>query len=398
MRAAALAVTFLLPLIVWPDADGPFSSPKFLLLGVAAITGVAWAGLAGRLWQPLLPRDVGIALAAWLAVLGLSGVFGEFVLREALLLPAFGAGWFLALVSIQPRGQQVASALSLSGLLVGCVALLQFSGLDPYRVFGWMAAPGMGSPRMKVFATLGNPNFVAAFLAAALPVTFALASVYRRRRVWFLMAAAVQGLAVAATGSRAALLALLAVLVWVACAAARRWLNTAAGMLLVMCLALAWTSERTLQNTLAGRAYIWRVAGSHLAERPALGFGPGAFTLKFAEWEGQRWKEGGPPAAERRFSGPQDHAHNDFVETLVDHGFAGLAAWLALATSLVGFAWRRMRETGSELVLGSSAGMVAWLAVSLVDFPSRRPAETFAFWTLGAILFLAVPKVEMEVT
>ena len=388
MKIAAVVVTVVLPVMVWPGAALPFSSPKFLLLGVAVVTGMLWAAFQGCLWRTGIPRNLTIVLAIWLAVLGGSAALGEFASPEALLLSLFGVGWFLTVLSIRPPAQHMAVALTLSGALIGCVALLQFANLDLFVLFGWIHPP-MGSPRMKVFATLGNPNFVAAFLITALPLSFALASRYRSQRVYFFMAALVQALAVAVTGSRAVLLALLAMLLWLGCVGTRRWQIAAAGITLAVLPVLVWTSGRTLPVALEGRVYIWRAAGPHLAEKPTLGFGPGAFAPKFVEWETQRWRDGLAKVDEQGFVGLQDHAHNDFLETAVDHGLAGLAAWLSLTGALLAFAWRRIRETGSELLLGVSAGAVALLAISLVDFPFRRPTETFAFWTLGAILFLA---------
>ena len=47
--------------------------------------------------------------------------------------------------------------------------LLQYGGLDPLRWLGWQAEIFV-NPRMRVYGTLGNPDFVAAWLCATLPL------------------------------------------------------------------------------------------------------------------------------------------------------------------------------------------------------------------------------------
>ncbi len=278
-------------------------------------------------------------------------------------------------------------ALVLSGAIVAGVALLQYFGLDPFALLGWTAPPG-GSSRMRVFATLGNPNFVAAFLVAVMPLPVALAKIFKRRML-FAVLLVLETLAVFATGSRAAIVALAAVLLWLgALGRFVRWWTLAATALLVTVSLLAFVPSRSLSTTLRGRGYIWQVAAPHLVERPVFGFGPGAFAAKYVEWETEHWRVGRGSAGERQFAALQDHAHNDYLETLVDHGVAGLFSFVALLLLFLVFAFRQARRKAGELVTGGSAGVVALTVVALIDFPFRRPTELFVFWTLMALAYL----------
>ncbi len=242
---------------------------------------------------------------------------------------------------------------------------------------------------MRVFATLGNPNFVAAFLVAVVPLSIALGKIFKRRAL-FSLVLVLDAAAVFATGSRATILALAVVLLWLA--VLRRlvnWRYLAGTAILIAVLLLFYAPSRPLKTTLLGRYYIWHVTATHLAERPLFGFGPGAFAAKYVEWETEYWREGRSSAGERQFAALQDHAHNDYLETLVDSGVAGLASFVALLLSFLVFAFQQAQRKVNELATGASAGVIALMAVGLVDFAFRRPTELFVFWTLMALVFLA---------
>ncbi len=389
LRRAALVFTALFPLIVLPQRERPFSEPKIAALGLALVAGALLAARCGILRWPRLPAAFEAGLAAWLAALGFSACFGAYASLETLLLPVLAAAWFLLLVVIRPRAEHAVMALVVSGALVSSVAVLQFFGLDLFALLGWAASGGTG-PRMRVYATLGNPNFVAAFLVALIPVTAAAWHIHRRARVLFAVALGLELLAVYATGSRAAALALGAVCLWIALLgklpALRKVLFPA---LLAATLLPAFSPARPLRTTLEGRFYIWRLVAEHVSQVPLFGFGPGAFAAQYGRWETERWKAAPPPSSEAGFAGLQNHAHNDYLETLVDYGPAGLAGFLAVVISFLLFGYQKARRAHSETMTGLTAAVVALLAVALVDFPFRRPAEQFVFWTLLAIACLA---------
>ncbi|MGD0695934.1 MAG: O-antigen ligase family protein [Terriglobia bacterium] len=390
LKSALVGVCFLMPLVVFPGLERPFSTPKLVFLTASVVLGTAIAGLAGRWKWPALPRGFSWSLAAWLAALGASALTGSFVSLVALWLPLAAVGWFLLLMLVRPEAKGLAIALTAAGTLVACVACLQFVGWDPFAVLGWHATPS-GSARMRVFATLGNPNFVAAFLVGLMPLTASLRQISKRRGL-FSMALAAQVLAVFATGSRGAILGLLAALIWLAvCGQLGRWRVFALAALSASLALLAWSPARELATTVNGRYYIWQAVAPHLAERPWLGFGPGAFEPQYAQWEAERWGRLGAPQEERKFAGFEDHAHNDYLETLVENGVTGLAGFLSIVICFLVFVLRQGRgQTG--IVTASSAGVLALAAVALVDFPFRRPTELFLFWTLLAIAFLAASE------
>src|SRR5262249_25855876 len=73
-----------------------------------------------------------------------------------------------------------------------------------------------------------------------------------------------------------------------------------------------------------------------------------------------------------------DHAHNDFVEILIEAGVPGPLTVLAMLVfvyrSGLRAAWRRDRGRTASLALGGVCGLTAVVVHSLVDFGMRAPA------------------------
>jgi O-antigen ligase len=267
--------------------------------------------------------------------------------------------------------------------VVALIAVLQYAGADPFRLFGW-AGPAAGSPRLRVFATLGNPNFVAAFLAGAAPAAWAAGMRIPGRRARIACLAA-GGLLLAggilATGSRAPALAAVAVAAWAAFRSLRKWYLAILPILFGLLL-IGVSTARPLADTLEGRLFIWRVSLPHALESPLTGGGPGSFQLNYPGWETARLAVA---RDEARFAGFQRHSHNDYIEALVDYGVPGLLLLLAIPALVLGRFCFPKRRPGDLAAEGAAAGAVALMALALVDFPLHRPAEAFLFW-----LFLAI--------
>jgi putative inorganic carbon (hco3(-)) transporter len=387
-NGAAVAATFVLSVLVLPGAERPFSAPKLVFLGTAVCAGVVFAAYGGLLHKRVLPTPFQMVFAGWLAALAASASFAPLTSLPDLLLPVLAAGWCLLIMLVRPRANHLALALVLSGGVVACVALLQFLGVDPFALGGWMPLI-TANPRMRVFATLGNPNFVAAFLVALAPLTYSLRTIFPAHRRLLYVVLAMDVLAAIATGSRATVLAFLAILFWLALLRqVRDWRWLLVSVSLAAAAVLVFAPTRSLPVTFRGREYIWRIAAPHVAEHLILGFGPGSFVVEYPQWEKVRWSAGDLSSDAREFAGPEDHAHNDYLEFAVENGIGGLTGFLAVVVTFLIFVWRRSRSSSGSLVTGATAGIIALLAIALVDFPLHRPAETFVFWTLLGIAYL----------
>jgi len=405
-----------LPLATWPGLAAPFSTPKRWLLAGAVIvllpllawravrlrvprqTGRALSGSKdGRgLWRldvflSAVPPTLQVVLVAWLASFAWSGLAAPAVSPEALVLGIVGPLWCLLIVLTELPSTRVAAFHVAGTTVVACVGLAQAVGLDPFVWFGWLPVIDGASIRMRVYGTLGNPNFVAALMAISIPLAGGLAVApggSRRMRAFAALAIGMMAAALAVTGSRAGALGLACgVVVFAVLLRHRlsRWMI--AGAVLAAVVVIAVSSGRGTIETLRGRLYIWQTTWAHAWERPIAGVGPGAFELHYKGWDDAARASRRAAAGHVRFAGPQQAAHNDYLQALVERGVAGLVTTvLVLATPVL--VWRRSRRcpAGARAALAGAAGAVAaCAAVAILDFPLQRPAETAALWMAVAL-------------
>jgi putative inorganic carbon (HCO3(-)) transporter len=344
-----------LPLVCWPGLEHPFSTPKMWLLGCLDM------GLAVRyLLLRQKPRGGDWPWLIWLGSVGLSALLAPYVSLEALLLLLLPLPLCWAV-----RGTE--QAIVLGSLVESAIVVLQYLSLDPLRWLGWQPEV-FASSRMRVYGTLGNPDFAAAWLCATLPLYAGV-----RRKKYAAAALALQLAAILATGSRVFLLTLPVAAVLLVLRSGRLWKWWLAGV--PAAAALLWFSPaRPLGVTLQGRLYLTRVTASHWRQIPLLGYGPGSLGMRFAAWQVEE--------DDKLYAGPLDHAHNDYLELWVEYGPLGLCAFLGLCGWLMARAWRA--SPGSAP--GAWAGVVSLLAIACVDFPLHRPAEWGLYWLLLGII------------
>lgn len=363
MTALLPAGILLLPLVCWPGLAHPFSTPKIILLACLDL-------LVAAHWLGCKPRPAGLEWPwlAWLAAPALSALLAPFVSLNALLLAVLAAPLCIAIERGLLAPERARWALTWGSGVESAIVLLQYAGLDPLRWLGWQAEI-FANPRMRVYGTLGNPDFVAAWLCGTLP----------------LARGAVMGLqlaAILATGSRVFLLALPAAAVVLALRRARgaKWLVMAA---LPAAAALLWLSPaRPLGETVQGRMYLARVAVSGWREIPPFGHGPGSFETQFARRQAEWIRQHGPSP----FAGNVDHAHNDYLEILVEYGPIGLFTLTGL------WAWLMAKGRTFESSGGAWGGVAALLAIACVDFPFHRPAEWALCWLLLGMCGRSKPR------
>lgn len=371
-----VAVTFA----VWPPLEEPFSRAKSGVLLVAA--GVLLARAAFASPEASAPLPYRVLAGLWPATLALSALLAPMAQPGGLWLGLSAGLVLVSLLQAPVQPVPVLRAIAGAGTALAGVAVLQALGADPFTWAGWQGShPG---ERMRVYGTLGNPDFVAAFLGASLCVTGGeLASSLQRSHRWAWAAAlALQVGALAATRSFASVLALGAAglsLLWTRPRRSTPWAFVGVG-LAVLLLLVPW--GRSLESALAGRRYLWAVSAPHLVERPVLGHGPDSFVTRWPAWEAGYW-EAGAPESERRFVAPQNHAHNDYVEWLLELGLVGTLprVLLLLAALLAG---RRAVDARDRAV---TAALAALCARALVDFPFSRPAE---LCLLGVLVSLSL--------
>jgi len=189
-------------LVVVPTRLTAFTEPKTLVLAAAAVVSLALALAAKRASAALVPALLfGVATVT-------SALAGDGVLPGALALQLACAGLLIAWTITGVDLPRVVPLAVAAGTLVAGVAVAQALGADPFVAF----VPDGRGTRLEVYGTLGNPDFVAAFVAPTLALSLALRPASARWRTLLALAVALQGLALVASRSFGTVLALLAAL------------------------------------------------------------------------------------------------------------------------------------------------------------------------------------------
>jgi O-antigen ligase len=212
-----------------------------------------------------------------------------------------------------------------------------------------------------VALSLSRGGFVALVCAVGLAVVL----VRTPSRAWMRLAA------VTAVGGLA-----LFFLSWIGMSAVQQRLHT------------LWTPEKADQT----RVPLWLRVLPLAGEFPLWGTGLGSF--RYVEL----WRRGptplDPDAAQNDTLAVEslqiDHAHNDFIEILVEAGFPGLLVMLTVLVLVYRYGLRAVfrapsRQTAS-LALGGICGLTAVVVHSLVDFGMRAPAIALLTVVLCALL------------
>ena len=362
MRRAlpAFAVAFAL-LAVWPPLAQPFHGPK--LWGFALAAG-AGALLTLPRWRwTALPLVALTAVQPWR-----SPEAGA----QALAFAWAVAAW----PSLQPELRRFTRVVGVAAALAGAVVVLQALGFDVFSALG----PEGISGRLRLYGTLGNPDFVASML---LPVAVLLLGEAR----WWRAPLLVVVPALVLVGSFATVLSALAA---AAVIAARRR-AVVVPVLAGVGLLVVGLGGRDLGVTAAGRAYLVQVAAPHVVEAPVLGLGLGATVEAWPAWELAWWQARCAEAScveahpSGRFVGRQDHLHADWLEWMLERGLLGVLALSLVIGDSLRASWR---APGKELVVASLA---AALARSFVDFSFERPADLCLVAALIALAHSPLP-------
>jgi O-antigen ligase len=141
-------------------------------------------------------------------------------------------------------------------------------------------------------------------------------------------------------------------------------------------LALSATDGSSEENSVDTRVQLWRQTIPLIAQFPVFGCGLGAYESNFLRYQAVAY------AYRIQF------AHNDYLQSLAELGFAGFAIILAIAYGVLSQIFkgmsRLMEGERRLLVIACGGGMVALLLHSLVDFNMHVPANAMTLaWIAG---------------
>ncbi|UFP96007.1 IctB family putative bicarbonate transporter [Gloeobacter morelensis] len=373
---AVLAVGLALVVLLFAARTRPLSP---LALPVLAFWLSGWVSLIGS------PRVL-LSLDGWLKMTLYAGGFalGAHLLQKP-LYRTLAVGSYLA-----------------ATLPVSIYGLLQYvNGAPPLAT--WVDPESPLADTTRVYSFLGNPNLLAAYLIAAIPLGVVGALVWKNwaAKVMAALAAGAGALCLVLTYSRGGWIALmatvlvLAVLLWPWLGERlkpewRLWvpvvfLGTAAAALVVAVVAVPAVGERALSifdgrddSSNNFRITVWGAVFEMIRAYPLTGIGPGNLTFEAIYPFFQRPK----------FDALS--AYSIVLEITVELGIVGLLAFLWLASALLvqGFTvWvRRAELTGALWCAAATCAVVGLLVNGLSDTVWFRPSVQVVWWMLCALI------------
>jgi O-antigen ligase len=450
--ALAAAIFSLVPLFINPY--NPLGSrivpPKFdLLLGLSALLLIAM--LAARLSGIRFTRvPILVPASTFLLVSVLSTAFSENgylslvgteIRRNGLLSLSAGVLVFYAAARFVNSWEKVCFFLRTgvtSSVVIAVYGIGQRFGFDP---LSYLAAQ-WPEPENRVFSTLGNTIFLAAYLTLMMGAATALyfqASSRWERTLWLSALAAI-GACWLYTYTRGAVLGVgvaLPIVVWLAyrrIGTIRPMLAPLASLAVSVLIAAVLTivstnfasdlpkprgstssvpkpsaeiwsaqgfvsrppakaqeaettvSEPPAENRSASaRLLIWRDTIAVILEHPLLGHGPDNFKGPFSRYEGEDL---------RTLVNYQnvDEAHNEFLQTAATTGLLGLAAYIWV---LVAY-FRKAYEAGGWVLTALSGGVLAYIIQLQTAFSTI--ATGIAFWGILGVSVAAIRLRQREET
>ena len=381
-RAIAAVTVVAVVVVVWPWAASPFSSPKWLVTGSprsprsrsSRETPAARGRGRRRAGQPRrLPRLV----AARRRPVALVGA------RRSALVACFA-------LSAAPMPW---SAIAWAGGLAAAVVLLQALGAYPFAPF----APEVQGTRLRLYGTLGNPDFVASVLGVTAPLSAVAAAgrAGRGRRSWGRRRSCSFSRSPCSARSprcsRSGLRCSSSCSPGEEAAPARARARPRRGPSRLR----ASARPPLRRNRPAGPPVPVDHRSAPRRGCPWLGRGPGAVVLHWPAWELARWQArcgaDAPCVAahpESRFAGLQDHVHDDWLERLLEGGRSGSRrCWPCSSPP----SWRRC-GAGRWRGWASRRGSLSLAARATVDFPLSRPADLVLLAVLIGAAGTSLPK------
>lgn len=314
-------------------------------------------------------------------------------LHFAALLIFFAA--FLAFTDSFKRLKKVVFVITVFGFLFAFFAILQ-SFLSPTKIYG-IYETSFGAP----FGSFVNRHNFAAIMEMTIAIPLGLlfvGAIEKDKRLLFVTAIGLMGIALLLSGSRGGLVALLAeVFLMVIITTQNRSKGQIAlkGILAVGLIAIVIAGtiliggESSLtriaesaasDNISSNRIQIWSVTLNVITANLPFGAGLGAFGMAYTPFDNLNGM------------GRVEQAHNDYLEVLANAGIVGLIIgilflFLFFRTALRNIKTQNLYRRG--VAVGAFAGCFAILVHSVFDFVLHITAISLMFLTLLTMLIVS---------
>lgn len=307
----------------------------------------------------------------------------------AALLIYFAA--MLAFVDSSKRLKFLAIFITIFGFVFAFFAVLQ-NLLDPGRIYGIYERPSI-----QPFGSFVNKHNFAAYIemCAAIPLGLLfVGAIEREKRLLYLTAILLMGVALVMSGSRGGLVALVAELIFLAVVATKT--STSGGLFLKVGLAAALVGAIVFGTILIGgdstltriaetaqskdptssRLQIWATTVEIIRQNPLFGAGWGAYGIAYTQFDPLNGRE------------RVEQAHNDYLQIFADAGIVGAVLGALFVFWLFREGWRRIQSADNYrrgVAAGALAGCFAILIHSIFDFVLHTTAISLLFLLLAAL-------------
>jgi len=385
LRLVPLWAVFLIPLAFWAPFEDAFKLPQSVLaVGFGLFLVLNWLN------RPKTPRNIiAIPVLVFSASLFISSVCsGMFRVSDLTVFLSLSIGSIFLAVN-QSSGRKIVSALILAGTISSLYSILQFTGLD------LIPSPGTGAG-LRPFSTMGNPDFLAAFLIGVLPL--ALIGFPRAGVLVKVVPVGSMFLALLLTQSRGAWLGMMAglvsfpVLMKMIGITPRFSRKIAGGGLAILAIGLGFfyfngqARERLAQtfNTghfdAAGRLFMWKAGMGMIRENPVIGTGIGGFGRAYPVWHARGMANN--PAFQWFYT---ENTHNDYLQIPAEMGLPlfGLLIWIWVIFICKAL---QMIRSGDRMALGILIGFISLQVDAVFNFPWYIIPTLAWFWIMLAVL------------
>jgi O-antigen ligase len=319
----------------------------------------------------------------------------------------------LTFINNRRRFQSIALAIVVFSSVMAFYGILQYL-TNPEALYG-LRPFGQSSP----FASFINQHHFAAFMEMTLGLTLGLLfgdATKDNKKIFFIIAAVVMGMAILLTGSRGGMMSFLGVLGFVIMAnfinnreiknknaneeikqffLRRNLILFGGGFALIVILFLAVLFVGGDQSLLrgfglsgvegdisTGRSHFWWVALQIFFDHPIIGTGFDSFGAAFTRYD--------------TWSGVfrVEQAHNDYLQILADGGILSFICIAAFIYLLFKQSIRAIRKNTDKFVfngsLGALAGCFGILIHSFFDFPLRTPSNALFFLMMVTLATVSI--------
>ncbi len=308
----------------------------------------------------------------------------------------------LAYTDSPRRLRTIVRTIIIFGFVVAFIAIIQ-SLLSPTKIYG------IREPRLAVpFGPFVNRHNFAAYMEMTLALPLGLmfsGAIESEKRLLYLTAIALMGIALLMSGSRGGMISLVAMIFFLVAlsgfgskvdgmsaegAAHVRSIVLKVGLAFTLLLAIVvgvtliggessvtrFVDSVNASDPTTGRTQIWKTTLEIIKAHPVLGAGLGAYGVAYTPFDSQNGMN------------RPEQAHNDYLQTLTDAGIVGAVLGLFFLAALFRMSFKRRRSPDifrRGVATGALAACFAVLVHSFFDFTLHTTSNALLFLTMAAL-------------